>query len=124
MKKLLKFALAGTIGFSVDALTLLALLHFTPVGPYIGRVIAIGVAMLATWIFNRTFTFERSRHSLAVESFRYGSVGITAALLNYCLYTALLISLPGLRPLVAMTLSSLAAMAFSFFGYSRFVFRR
>jgi len=124
MKKLLKFAVAGTIGFAVDALALLLLLHFTPVGPYIGRVIAIALAMTSTWIFNRTFTFERSRHSLAVESFRYGSVGITSAVVNYLLYSALLFSLPGLRPLVAMTLSSLAAMGFSFIGYSRFVFRR
>ncbi len=79
--------------------------------------------MAATWAFNRNFTFDRSGRSLAAEGFRYGSVGVTAAFVNYGLYSALLLSLPGLQPLAAMVVASVAAMVFSFFGYSRFVFR-
>ncbi|MGO7954841.1 GtrA family protein, partial [Rhizobium ruizarguesonis] len=54
--------------------------------------------------------------------FRYGSVGVTAALVNYGLYSALLLSLPVLQPLAAMVIASVSSMIFSFFGYSRFVF--
>ncbi|MGO8426239.1 GtrA family protein, partial [Rhizobium ruizarguesonis] len=50
-------------------------------------------------------------------------VGVTAALVNYGLYSALLLSLPLLQPLAAMVIASVASMIFSFFGYSRFVFR-
>ena len=123
MKKLIRFAIAGGVGFIVDAGLLALLLHTTPLGPFIARVIAIAAAMFTTWMFNRTFTFDRSPHSLAAEGFRYGSVGVTSALVNYGLYAALLLSLPTLQPLAAMVLATAASMVFSFLGYSRFVFR-
>lgn len=123
MKKLIRFAIAGGIGFIVDAGVLSALLALTPLGPFLARIIAITLAMASTWVFNRNFTFDRSGRSLAAEGFRYGSVGVTAALVNYGLYSALLLSLPALQPLAAMAVASIAAMVFSFFGYSRFVFR-
>lgn len=123
MRKLLRFAIAGGIGFIVDAALLALLLHITPLGPFIARLIAIAVAMVVTWMFNRTFTFGKSQHSLAVEGFRYGSVGITSAIVNYGLYAALLLTIPALQPLAALVLATAASMFFSFFGYSRFVFR-
>jgi putative flippase GtrA len=124
MKKLFRFLVAGGIGFVVDAGILLLLLRFTPIGPFGARAIAIPSALLATWFLNRNFTFGHSERSLAVEGFRYGSVGFTSALLNYALYSSLLVSEPTLRPIIALILASAAATAFSFFGYSRFVFRR
>ncbi|MCJ9696869.1 GtrA family protein [Rhizobium sp. PRIMUS64] len=123
MKKLIRFTIAGGIGFLVDAGILSALLHLTPLGPFLARLAAIAFAMAATWAFNRRFTFDRTGRSLAAEGFRYGSVGVTAALVNYGLYCALLLSQPALQPLAAMVVANLASMVFSFFGYSRFVFR-
>jgi putative flippase GtrA len=123
MKKLIRFGIAGGLGFAVDAGLLTLLLHTTPLGPFLARLIAIAVAMAATWVFNRTFTFDRSTHSLAVEGFRYGSVGLTSALVNYALYSMLLLTLPALQPLAALVFATAASMFFSFFGYSRFVFR-
>jgi len=123
MKKLLRFGIAGGIGFLVDAGVLSLLLQTTPLGPFLARLVAIALAMATTWVFNRTFTFDRSGHSLAVEGFRYGSVGVTAALVNYGLYSALLLTLPDLQPITAMVLATAASVLFSFFGYSRFVFR-
>jgi putative flippase GtrA len=123
MRKLLGFGVAGGLGFVVDAGVLAFLLDQTPLGPFLGRLIAIALAMTTTWLFNRTFTFGRSGHSLAVEGFRYGSVGVTAALVNYGLYAALLLTLPSLQPFAAMIFATAASMFFSFFGYSRFVFR-
>ena len=123
MKKLLRFLIAGGIGFVVDAGVLHLLLWFTPFGPFVGRALSIPSALLATWFLNRNFTFGRSNRSLAAEGFRYGSVGLTSALLNYALFSSLLVSMPTLQPIVALILASAAATAFSFFGYSRFVFR-
>jgi putative flippase GtrA len=124
MKKLLRFGIVGALGFLVDAGMLAALLALTPAGPFLARAIAIAVALVSTWLMNRSFTFGASRHSLAVEGFRYGSVGLTSAVVNYLIYAGLLISVPILQPLAALVIASIAAMAFSFFGYSRFVFRR
>ena len=123
MKKLFRFLLAGSVGFVVDAGVLHLLLWYTPVGPFIGRAVSIPSALLATWILNRNFTFGHSDRSLAAEGFRYGSVGLTSAVLNYALFSSLLMTEPSLRPIIALTLGSAAATTFSFFGYSRFVFR-
>lgn len=123
MKKLFRFLIAGSVGFVVDAGVLHLLLWFTPVGPFIGRAVSIPSALLATWVLNRNFTFGHSDRSLAAEGFRYGSVGLTSALLNYALFSSLLMAEPSLRPIIALTLGSAAATTFSFFGYSRFVFR-
>jgi putative flippase GtrA len=102
VKKLIRFAIAGGLGFIVDAGILALLLHTTPLGPFLARLIAIALAMATTWAFNRTFT---------------------AALVNYGLYAALLLAIPDLQPLAAMVFATGASMFLSFFGYSRFVFR-
>lgn len=122
MKKLIRFALVGTAGFAVDAGVLWLLLEITPLGAFISRIFAIALAMLTTWMLNRAFTFGASKRTIVAEGFRYGSVGIVSALVNYGIYAGLLLSIPALNPFFALVLASLAAMMFSFFGYSRFVF--
>jgi putative flippase GtrA len=124
MKKLVRFGIVGTAGFFIDATVLWLLLETTSLGPFAARAVAIAVALVATWYLNRSFTFGASRRSIAVEGFRYGSVGLVSALVNYLIYSGLLLSLPILQPMAALVVASIAAMAFSFFGYSRFVFRR
>ena len=123
-KTLLRFLAVGSVGFVIDVSVLLLLLRFTEIGPFGARAIGIAAAVAATWMLNHRFTFGRSGQSLAVEGFRYGSVGVISALVNYAIYTALLMSIPVLRPIAALVLASAAATAFNFFGYSRFVFRR
>lgn len=122
MKRLVWFAFAGGTGFVVDAGVLQILLSVTSVGPFIGRVISIAVAMTATWLINRTFTFGKSDRHVAEEGARYGVIGVLGALLNYGIYSAIVLALPGVWPVMAVAVSSVAAMAFSYLGYSRFVF--
>lgn len=124
MKKLVRFGIVGTAGFVIDAVLLWLLLETTPLGPFLARAIAIAAALVSTWYLNRSFTFGASRRSIAVEGFRYGSVGLVSSAVNYLIYSGLLLSLPILQPMAALVIASIAAMAFSFFGYSRFVFRR
>lgn len=122
MKKLIRFALVGTAGFAVDAGVLWLLMHFTPLGAFTARIFAIATAMFTTWMLNRAFTFGASTRTIVAEGFRYGSVGIVSALVNYAIYAGLLLAMPALSPFIALIAASLAAMMFSFFGYSRFVF--
>ena len=124
MKRFGWFIVAGTIGFLADAGMLASLLQFTPLGPFAARVIAILFAMLVTWGFNRIVTFGRSRFPLLTEGARYGSIGLLSAALNYAVYAGLLLALPWFNPLAALMIASLAAMAFSWTGYSRFVFQK
>ncbi|MXO01378.1 GtrA family protein [Shinella zoogloeoides] len=122
MRRILLFALVGGAGFLVDAGVLALLLHVSPLGPFSARIVAIAAAMLVTFWLNRTFTFGRSDRGLAAEGTRYGGVGVSAALLNYAVYSAILLVFPAVWPVLAVAIASLAAMVWSFLGYSRFVF--
>lgn len=124
MKRFGWFVVAGGLGFLADAGMLALLLHATPLGPFSARVVAILFALSVTWGFNRAVTFGRSRFPLLLEGARYGSVGLLSALLNYAVYAGLMLALPWLHPLMALVAASLAAMAFSWAGYSRFVFQK
>lgn len=118
------FLVAGSIGLIADAGMLALLLNVSPLGPFTARAIAILFALLVTWSFNRAVTFGKSRFPLLLEGARYGSVGLLSALLNYAVYAGLLLALPFLHPLLALAAASLVAMAFSWAGYSRFVFQK
>lgn len=122
LKRLFLFAVAGTIGFITDAGLLHTMITLTPIGPYLGRILSIATAMFVTWQINRHFTFGSSGRSKTDEGVRYGFIGILGAVLNYAVYATLIFTMPLLQPVVAVVAASLAAMGFSYFGYSRFVF--
>lgn len=122
VKRLAAFVFAGTSGFLTDAGLLHVLITYSPVGPYIGRILSIGAAMFVTWQINRNLTFERADRSAKDEGIRYAFIGIVAALLNYAVYATLIFTMPLIQPVVAVVAASLAAMGFSYVGYSRFVF--
>jgi putative flippase GtrA len=124
MRRLASFVVVGSIGFVTDSATLALLLAVTSLGPFMSRVLSIALALTTTWLLNRTFTFRPSGRAVAAEGARYGSVGIATGILNYLIYSSLLLILPALPPLAAVAIASLAAMALSFLGYSRLVFNR
>ena len=124
MRRLVWFLVAGSLGFLADAGMLALLLSISPLGPFAARVVAILFALSVTWAFNRGVTFGRSRFPLLLEGARYGSVGLLSALLNYAVYASLLVAFPSLHPLASMAVASLTAMAFSWAGYSSFVFQK
>lgn len=122
MRKLAFFLFAGAVGFAVDMGVLWLFLYFKLLDPFSARILAIGSAMLCTYMINRTFTFGASHRRVAVEGARYGSVGLVSALLNYAVYSGFLIALPDMSPYLALILGSGSATVFSYLGYSRFVF--
>jgi len=124
MGRLVRFALAGGIGFVADAAALWLLLATTPLGPLAARVLSIGFALCVTWQINRHLTFSPSRRGVAQEGARYGGVGIATSIINYLVYCVILFALPAMPPLAALAIASLVAMALSFLGYSRLVFDR
>ena len=124
MRRLFWFLAAGSGGFVIDAGLTHLLASRAGFSPFAARAPAIMAAMAFTWLINRSRTFDRSPHSLAGEGFRYWTVGITSALLNYALFAGLMYRAPFLQPIIAVMAASLAATIYSFFGYSRFVFGR
>ncbi|MEN0001980.1 MAG: GtrA family protein [Pseudomonadota bacterium] len=120
--KLFSFAVAGGSGFVVDVIVLYLLLSFTPLGPFSARVFSIACAMFSNFMMNRTFTFGASDKPFLEEMARYASVGAVGAILNYAIYTVLLLAIPGFSPLLATFIAVVLVAFFSWFGYSRFVF--
>lgn len=123
MKRYIRFLIAGSIGFAVDAGVLSTLLHSGTLDAFSARAVAIACALCCTWMFNRNFTFDKTGRPLVVEGARYGGVGISTALVNYGLYSGILLAAPHVEPLVALVVSSGCATILSYNGYSRFVFR-
>jgi len=124
MNRIFRFAVVGGIGFVADAGMLALLLAATPLGPFIARLVSIAFGLAVTWLCNRTLTFGPSGRPMLVEGARYGGVGITTSIVNYLVYSGLLLAMPWLAPLVALVIASLVAMTFSYLGYSRLVFDR
>lgn len=124
MTKVLSFAVAGGIGFIVDAGVLTLLLAATPLDPFSARLVSILIALSSTWLLNRNLTFGPSGRSLASEGVRYGGVGATTSIVNYLIYSVMLIVFPRMPPLVALVAASGIAMILSYFGYARLVFNR
>lgn len=122
--RLFSFAFAGGSGFVIDMSVLWLLLHFSPMGEFSARIVSIACAMLSNFLINRTFTFGSSGRSLVEEGARYSSVGLVGAGLNYIIYAALLLAIPGFSPFWATFISVALVSVFSWFGYSRFVFRK
>ena len=100
------------------------LLAATPLGPFVARLVSIGFGLTVTWLCNRMLTFGPSSRSVLSEGARYGGVGITTSIVNYLVYSGLLLAMPWMPPLVALVIASLVAMALSYLGYSRLVFDR
>jgi len=124
MGRVLRFVLAGGIGFLADAGMLALLLATTPLGPFVARVCSILFALSVTWLLNRHITFGPSSRAVVAEGARYGGVGVATAIINYLIYSAILLVLPATPPVAALACASVLAMACSFLGYSRLVFDR
>ena len=120
--RFLRFALVGGTGFLIDAALLTALHNGVGIDPFTARLISICASAFTTWRLNRSLTFGASDRSQATEGARYAAVAALTAAFNYCLYALALIISPTLPPVVAMVGATVAAMLFSYVGYSRFVF--
>jgi len=114
--------MVGGTGFVVDAVLLTAFVATGLAGPLVARVFSIALAGLVTWQLNRNFTFAPSGDSQMAEAARYGGIVVAASVVNYLIYAGLMLAIQGLEPLIALILSSIGAMGFSYIGYDRFVF--
>jgi putative flippase GtrA len=119
----LAFLVSGGTAFLVDALVLSLLTAVVGLHPILARVAAIALAMVAGWLMHRTFTFRvRARPSLP-EFLRYAGVAWTAAAVNYGVFVLIVLTFAAIEPLIALIISSAAAMAFAYIGMRFAAFR-
>ncbi len=137
-----RFALAGIIGFAVDAITLRVQIHYFGWSPYAAKPGSFLLAVCTTWWINRHYTFAARRtlpqtqdrqeahglfrfRSLLQEWGRYVSANALGAVINNGVYGVGVSTLPWLyrHPEVSVALGSLAGMGFNFHAASAWVFR-
>jgi len=126
-RQLIHFALAGTLGFLVDAAVVQSLVRAFGCDPYLARIPAVLLAILTTFAYNRQVTFaDRRSQRIVAELGRYVlscSAGLVA---NYGAYATVIGMLPQLRdwPVVGVAVGSVAGMAVNFVAARYFVFAR
>jgi putative flippase GtrA len=120
----LGFLVSGGTAFAVDALVLQLLTALLGLHPIAARLVAISLAMVAGWLMHRTLTFAVPTPPSVAEFLRYAGVAWTAAALNYGLFVLIVLARPGTQPLVALVVSSAAAMIFAYLGMRFAAFRR
>lgn len=119
----LRFCCIGALGFTVDALVLLLLIHSLGMSPFAARVLSILVALTVTWVLHRSWTFRTANANRMAEWLRFAVVNGFGGGLNYLVYAAILVALPGTSPLVALVGGSAAALVANFLGSKFWAFR-
>lgn len=120
-----RFVVVGGVGFLVDAAVLMLLVNVNGWNPFYARLLSFAVAVTATWLLNRRYTFaRRRRHRTHAEYSRYVLAQSLGAALNYAVFAACLVGSQRLRelPVLALAVGSIVAMGFNFWVMQWLVF--
>jgi putative flippase GtrA len=121
-----RFAMVGVAGFTVDYAVLHSLVAFAGLNPYAARFISFPVAVVATWLLNRSFTFRKpSAHGPVRQAVYYVAVQGAGGVANIAVYAAALALAPVLKSYlpIALALGSAAGLCVTFAGSKYIAFR-
>jgi putative flippase GtrA len=121
----IRFGLVGAAGFSIDAAVLHGLVH-AGLNYFTGRLVSFSIAVVCTWLLNRSFTFRTpSAHGKVKEAALYIGVQCAGGLANIGVYTAAILILPVLKDwlLIPLALGSAAGLCLTFVGSKHLAFR-
>nr|WP_062605482.1 GtrA family protein [Caballeronia calidae] len=124
--QVIRFAVAGAIGFAADAGVLYLALAYG-FGPFVGRAVSFLTAVWVTWQINRQYTFrDRGQRSAWAEWWRYLLSMLGGASVNYAAYSLIVVTGPrgSLVPLLGVACGSVAGMFVNFFAAKFWAFRK
>lgn len=124
--ELIRFAIAGAVGFAVDAGILYMALALGA-GYFCGRCASFISAVWVTWQINRQFTFTPSAHrSQWKEWWHYLLAMLGGGVVNYATYSAAILALPktATLPMYAVAIGSLAGMTVNFLSAKLWIFKK
>ena len=126
MSRFLRFCVAGTVGFVIDAGVLQALVGGLGMDPYVARVFSFLAAATTTWWINRRYTFETRAEVTRSEWMKYVTLMLGGAAVNYGAY-AVCIAFWGFARAhlwLAVAIGSVAGLGVNYLTSSRLVFRQ
>jgi len=124
-RQIFRFAIAGVLGFIVDAGVLWIALRLG-LGYFAGRTVSFLAAVWTTWQVNRRFTFsERSGGSVWHEWWRYLSAMSLGGCVNYAAYSVVVLTQPrtAFLPFIGVAAGSIAGLFVNFVSARWWVFR-
>jgi putative flippase GtrA len=122
----LRYGLVGATGFIVDASVLHMLTGLAKFDYFTGRLCSFAVAVGATWLLNRSFTFRGpTLHSTTRQALIYVAVQGAGGIANIGVYTAAIALAPPLKHLllIPLAMGSAAGLCLTFLGSKHLAFR-
>jgi dolichol-phosphate mannosyltransferase len=86
-------------------------------------VLSMLLALTATWVLHRGFTFRSADPRRFAEWLRFVGVNSVGAGINFGVYSVVLVALPGTPPLLALVMGSVMALIANYLGARSFAFR-
>jgi putative flippase GtrA len=123
--RVLAFGLVGGIGFAVEAVILQGL-SYAGVQPIMGRAFSFPVAVTATWLLNKHYTFrDRPVAAGRTQYLLYVGGQIGGALINICAFVLTIRRWPALstQPVVPLTVGSALGLIFNYAWANALVFK-
>jgi len=122
----LRFGLVGASGFAIDASVLHLLVGLARFDYFTGRLCSFSVAVGATWLLNRSFTFRGpTLHGTARQALIYVAVQGAGGIANIGVYTLAIALAPQLKHLllIPLAMGSAAGLCLTFLGSKHLAFR-
>jgi putative flippase GtrA len=122
----IRFGLVGTAGFIVHASVLNLMVYEVGTNRYVGWLAGFTVAVGATLLLNRAFTFRQaSHHGPWRQAAIYLVVQGAGAAANFATYAAAIALIPALGRmlLIPLALGSIAGLCLTFLGAKHLAFR-
>ena len=122
----MRFGMVGGLGFVVDGAVLETMIMLG-MNPIAGRVVSFPIAVCATWLANRNFTFrDKIEQSRVREASTYVAVQLVGGAANFAVYSALVHSLQLFSdwPILALAFGAAAGLILNYLGSKHIVFRR
>jgi putative flippase GtrA len=117
----LRFLGVGAVGLATDFCLFVILIGYQP-RPLLMRLVSLAGATLVTWRLNRALTFDRSGRKQHDEAVRYAMVTALAQGTSYAVFAALVLSVLGALPQVALVIGAAAGAVVSYNGHRLFAF--
>lgn len=124
VRHLLGFGISGGLAFATDVGIAKACHSLLGLSWPVSRIAAIAGAMVVAWAAHRRLTFAVTAPPSIGEFLRYAGVAWSTALLNYVIFLGVLWAMPSLDGTIAIAISSIVAMVYSYAGMRYGVFRR
>jgi len=126
-RRILAFIVVGAVGFVTDALVLTLLASVFGINVYLARVLSFVPATLVTWLLNRSWAFRATAAPVDArqrEYLKYFVVQTGGVLINFAIFSLLLVLLPALKqyPVIPLAVGSAFGLIVNYTGARLWVF--